>query len=76
MDHLPTLAAAFIADEFLPTMAALAVAALREPMTWGVIGAGFVPEMLRRARAGKAGGQQMHSGAASARSRNEGMCKP
>ncbi len=52
MDHLLTLAAAFIADEFLPTMAALAVAALREPMTWGVIAAGFMPALLRRINAG------------------------
>jgi hypothetical protein len=50
-DNLPALAAAFIADEFLPTMVALAVAALREPMTWGVIGAALLPALLRRARA-------------------------
>lgn len=50
MDNLPALAATFIADEFLPTIVALAVAALREPMTWGAIGAAFVPALLRRAR--------------------------
>ena len=51
MDNLPALAAAFIADEFLPTMVALAVAALREPMTWGVIGAAVLPALLRHTRA-------------------------
>jgi hypothetical protein len=51
VDNLPALAAAFIADEFLPTMVALAVAALREPMTWGVIGAALAPALLHRARA-------------------------
>ena len=50
MDKLPTLAAAFLTDEFVPTMVALATAALREPMTWGVICAAALPAMLHRRR--------------------------
>jgi hypothetical protein len=47
---LRELAVEFLSDEFMPTLLALAVAALREPMTWGVIGAAFLPALLRRAR--------------------------
>ena len=50
MDNLPTLAAAFLVDEFVPTLLALATAALREPMTWGVICAAALPAVLRRHR--------------------------
>lgn len=53
MENLPTLAAAFLVDEFVPTMVALATAALREPMTWGVICAAALPSMLHRRRSAK-----------------------
>jgi hypothetical protein len=53
MDNLPTLAAAFLVDEFVPTLLALATAALREPMTWGVICAAALPAMLRRRRSAR-----------------------
>jgi hypothetical protein len=49
--NLRELAVGFLSDEFVPTLLALATAALREPMTWGVIGAGFLPALLRRVRA-------------------------
>lgn len=53
MDNLPTLAAAFLADEFVPTMVALATAALREPMTWGVLCVAALPALLRRHRSAR-----------------------
>lgn len=41
MDNLPIQAVAgFITGEFLPTLAALAVAAAHEPLTWAVLAAG------------------------------------
>jgi hypothetical protein len=50
---LHDMAIQFFVDEFLPTMVALATAALREPMTWGVICAAALPAMLRRRRSSK-----------------------
>jgi hypothetical protein len=47
---LRELAVEFVRDEFVPTLLALAAAALREPMTWGVVGAALLPSLLRRAR--------------------------
>lgn len=40
----------FVRNEFVPTLWALAVAALREPLTWAVIGAGALPALWRRIR--------------------------
>jgi hypothetical protein len=47
---LHDMAIEFFTEEFVPTLLALAGAALREPMTWGVIAAGFAPALLRRTR--------------------------
>ncbi len=47
---LHDMAITFFVDEFVPTLLALATAALREPMTWGVICAAALPVMLRRRR--------------------------
>jgi hypothetical protein len=47
---LHDMAIEFIVDDFVPTLLALAAAALREPMTWGVIGAAAVAAWLRRTR--------------------------
>jgi hypothetical protein len=48
MDSFQTLAAAFVADELLPTLAALALAATREPLTWAVLAAGAVGRLAWR----------------------------
>jgi hypothetical protein len=40
----------FVRSEFVPTLWALVVAALREPLTWAVIGAGALPTLWRRLR--------------------------
>ena len=48
---LHDMALAFLVEEFVPTLLALAAAALREPMTWGVLAALALPSLLRRARA-------------------------
>jgi hypothetical protein len=72
---LHDMAIEFIVDEFVPTLLALAAAALREPMTWGVIGAAVVAALLRRARAGRLGVPEGQPGAASTRSINAGGCK-
>lgn len=40
--ELPTFALDFVRSEFVPTMLALAIAALREPLTWGALGAAAV----------------------------------
>jgi hypothetical protein len=47
---LRDMAIEFLVDEFVPTLMALATAALREPLTWGVIVAAAVPSLLRRHR--------------------------
>ncbi len=47
---LHDMAIEFFVGEFVPTLLALATAALREPMTWGVICAATLPAMLRRRR--------------------------
>ena len=39
----------FVRGELVPTLLALAVAALREPLTWGVIAAAALPSLWRRA---------------------------
>lgn len=39
----------FVRAEFVPTLLALADAALREPLTWGVIAAAALPSLWRRA---------------------------
>lgn len=50
MNDLAHQTATFVVGEFLPTMAALAMAAGREPLTWGVIAlATFVWLRARRA---------------------------
>ncbi len=41
----------FVRGEFVPTLLALADAALREPLTWAVIVAFALPSLWRRARA-------------------------
>lgn len=46
--RLPRLALDFVRDEFLPTLAALAEAAAREPLTWAAIGLGLVGHALWR----------------------------
>lgn len=48
--ELATFAVDFVRSEFMPTLWALAVAALREPLTWAVIGAGALPALWRRVR--------------------------
>jgi hypothetical protein len=48
---LHDMAVEFIVDEFVPTLLALAAAALREPLTWAVLGAFALPALLRRRRA-------------------------
>ena len=48
--ELTTFAVDFVLSEFVPTLWALAVAALREPLTWAVIGAGALPALWRRVR--------------------------
>jgi len=73
---LHDMAMEFILDEFVPTMVALAAAALREPMTWGVVGAAVVLALLRRARVNKPGVRQLHQGTASAHNINAGDWKP
>jgi hypothetical protein len=40
----------FVRGELVPTSWALAVAALREPLTWAVLGAGALPALWRRVR--------------------------
>jgi hypothetical protein len=40
MDSFATQTAAFVTAELLPTLAALAAAAAREPLTWAVVAAG------------------------------------
>jgi hypothetical protein len=47
---LHDMAVEFVVEEFVPTLLALAAAALREPMTWGVIGAAALISLLRRHR--------------------------
>ena len=47
---LRDIAIEFVVDEFVPTLMALAAAALREPLTWGVIVAAAIPPLLRRLR--------------------------
>jgi hypothetical protein len=47
---LHDMAIEFFTEEFVPTLLALATAALREPMTWGVIGAAVLPAVLCRRR--------------------------
>jgi len=42
LGELPGFVAAFVADELVPTLAALAWAAAREPMTWSVVVVGAV----------------------------------
>jgi len=37
LGELPGFVAAFVVDELVPTLAALAWAAAREPMTWSVV---------------------------------------
>lgn len=46
--RLPRVALDFVHDEFLPTLAALAEAAAREPLTWAAIGLGLVGRALWR----------------------------
>jgi hypothetical protein len=50
---LHDMALEFIVDEFVPTLLALATAALREPMTWGVIGVAATLSLLRRRRSSR-----------------------
>jgi hypothetical protein len=57
-DSLYALAAAFVIDELIPTLAALAVAAGREPLTWAVLAAVALPALWRRARASGRGAQR------------------
>jgi hypothetical protein len=47
---LHDMAIQFITDEFVPTLLALAAAALGEPMTWGVISAAALLLLVRRHR--------------------------
>jgi hypothetical protein len=49
--ELPAFALDFVRHEFVPTMLALADAALREPLTWAVLAAFAVPAWWRRRRA-------------------------
>jgi hypothetical protein len=50
---LHDMAIEFFTDEFVPTLLALATAALREPMTWGVLGAAALLSLLRRHRSSR-----------------------
>jgi hypothetical protein len=50
---LHDMALEFLLDEFVPTFLALAQAALREPMTWGILVALALPSVLRRQRASR-----------------------
>ena len=50
---LHDMAIEFLVDELVPTLLALAAAALREPMTWAVLCAAALPSLLRRHRAAK-----------------------
>jgi hypothetical protein len=63
---LHDIALEFIVDEFVPTLLALATAALREPMTWGVIGAvvliALVRHRLGRCAPGRSQGQPPRRG--------------
>jgi hypothetical protein len=47
---LHDMAIEFLVEEFVPTLLALAAAALREPMTWGVLAALALPSLLRHRR--------------------------
>jgi hypothetical protein len=47
---LHDMAIEFLVDELVPTLLALATAALREPMTWGVIVVATLPALWRRHR--------------------------
>lgn len=47
-DSLSTLAALFVVDELVPTLAALIVAAACEPMTWSVAGVARLAWVLCR----------------------------
>lgn len=49
-EELAAFTLEFVRSEFVPTLWALAVAALREPLTWAVIGAGALPTLWRRLR--------------------------
>lgn len=46
--ELGVFAVDFVRGEFVPTLWALAEAALREPLTWAVIGAFALPMLWRR----------------------------
>lgn len=48
--ELPAFALEFVRSEFVPTLWLLAATALREPLTWAVIGAAALPWLWRRAR--------------------------
>lgn len=50
---LHDIAIEFFTEEFVPTLLALATAALREPMTWGVLCAAALPALWRRHRSSK-----------------------
>jgi hypothetical protein len=47
---LHDMAVEFVVDEFVPTLLALAEAAMSEPLTWAVLGALALPALLRRRR--------------------------
>lgn len=49
-DSLYALAAAFVNDELIPTLAALIIAAACEPMTWSVVAVARVAWALCRPR--------------------------
>lgn len=49
--ELSAFALDFVRSEFVPTLWALAAAALREPLTWAVLGAFALPTLWRRLRA-------------------------
>lgn len=49
-DSLYPLAAAFVIDELVPTLAALIIAAACEPMTWSVVAVARVAWALCRPR--------------------------
>jgi hypothetical protein len=48
MDTLTLQAAAFVRGELVPTLAALFLAAAREPLTWAVLGAAWVGRIVWR----------------------------
>ena len=50
---LHEMAAEFLVEEFMPTLLALADAALREPLTWAIPAAVALPWLLRRQRASR-----------------------